>query len=234
MTSAASEAPTDVVDRGAQHPATLSALLRERTRDRHAHAESRAFVTDLMAGALSREAYLDLARQHLPIYSALEDAGRRLATDPVVAPFLLPELVRVPSLEADLAAAHGPAWRSEREVLPATAKYVAVLEAIDGAAGYLAHAYTRYLGDLSGGQIIARMLQRHYGMSSAELTFYTFARIPKPKPFKDGYRALLDAASLTEEEREACAGEAVRAFDLNAAMFGELGARHRAGSSGVR
>ncbi|PWD50928.1 biliverdin-producing heme oxygenase [Serinibacter arcticus] len=204
----------------------LSSLLRTATRPQHEHAETRGFVTQLMGGALSREAYIDLATQHHAIYSALEAAGERLRGDAAAAPFLIDALVRVPSLEADLALLLGPDWRDAVDVLPATRAYIEVLDGIDTAERFVAHHYTRYLGDLSGGQIISRMLQRHYGMTPEELTFYTFTEIPKPKPFKDDYRALLDAAPFTPEQIDAVVEEAKVAFDLNAALFVDLGGRN--------
>ncbi|MGO1562157.1 Heme oxygenase [Actinomycetales bacterium JB111] len=204
----------------------LSEVLRTATRPQHEHAETRSFVSDLMAGRLGRAAYSDLASQHHAIYVALEAAGDRLVGDPVAAPFLLPELRRVPSLEDDLAVLLGADWREQVRVLPATADYVARLEGIEDAATYLAHAYTRYLGDLSGGQVVARMLQRHYGMTTEELSFYTFAGIPKSKPFKDQFRALMDAAQFTTGQRERVVEEARHAFDLNAALFVDLAGEH--------
>lgn len=214
------------------HDATpLSELLRSATRPQHEHAETRSFVTELMGGQLGREAYTDLAVQHHAVYTALEGTGRRLRDDDDAAPFVLPELERVPSLEADLAVLLGEAWRESARILPATQEYVARLDSIGTAAAYLAHAYTRYLGDLSGGQAIAVMLQRHYGMTPEELTFYTFTGIPKPKPFKDRYRALIDAAPFDDAQRETVVAETMLAFDLNARLFVELGEVHRAGAT---
>ncbi|MGO1511379.1 MAG: heme oxygenase (biliverdin-producing) [Actinomycetaceae bacterium] len=207
--------------------AELSEQLRTATRDEHEHAETRSFVTDLMGGRLGREAYVDLARQHHAVYTALEAAGRRVAEDPRAAPFVRTELLREQSLEADLRTLAGEGWR-DLEVLPETRAYVTRLESIDDAPAYLAHAYTRHLGDLSGGQVIARMLRRHYGMTDAELTFYTFADIPKSKPYKDEWRAATDAADLSAPEREACVAEAKAAFAHNAAVFVALGERHPA------
>lgn len=210
--------------------APLSEQLRTATRPQHEHAETRSFVTDLMSGALGREAYIALARQHHAIYAALEGAGRRLSDDPLAAPFVRPELQREASLVADLATLAGPDWAG-LEVLPATEAYVARLQAIEDPATYLAHAYTRYLGDLSGGQAIARMLQRHYGMPVEELTFYTFVDIPKPKPYKDDWRVAMDEVAFTAEQQAACVAEAQVAFDLNAALFVELGERHPAAAA---
>lgn len=205
--------------------APLSELLRTATRPQHEHAETRGFVTQLMGGELDRRAYIELATQHHAIYTALEAAAERLRRDLVAAPFVMDELVRVPSLEADLVALLGSGWRDEVDLVPATLTYVARLEAIDDAASLVAHHYTRYLGDLSGGQIISRMLQRHYDMAPQELTFYAFAEIPKPKPFKDRYRALLDAAPFSPAEIDAVIAESMVAFDLNASLFTDLGAR---------
>ncbi len=208
--------------------APLSEQLRTATRPQHEHAETRGFVTELMGGALSREAYADLATQHHAIYTALEAAGARLAGDAVVGPFVMDALLRVPSLEADLVLLRGVDGRDRAVLLPATTVYVERLEAITRGEELLAHHYTRYLGDLSGGQIIARLLQRHYGMTPDELTFYTFTEIPKPKPFKDAYRALLDAAPLTPAGIDAVVAEAKVAFDLNAALFTDLAPLHPA------
>ncbi|PFG18592.1 heme oxygenase (biliverdin-producing) [Serinibacter salmoneus] len=224
------EAPADSTSATAVSPQAppLSERLREATRPQHERAENRGFVVELMGGDLGVEAYVDLAVQHRAIYAALEAAGERLRGDAVAAPFLLPELMRLPSLEADLVTLRGTDWREGASLVPATADYVARLDAIATAGEYLAHAYTRYLGDLSGGQVIARMLQRHYGMTPEQLTFYTFTEIPKPKPFKDRYRALMDAAPFSATESDAVVAEARVAFDLNAALFDDLGVRHTA------
>lgn len=94
--------------------------------------------------------------------------------------------------------------------------------------GYLAHAYTRYLGDLSGGQVARTMLVRHYGLGDSELSFYRFDGIDKVKPYKDDYRAALDAVPLSLSERDAVVDEAVLAFELNSDLFADLGERHQA------
>ena len=112
-------------------------------------------------------------------------------------------------------------------VLPATQVYADRLaQTADSLPRYAAHAYTRYLGDLSGGQIIKRMLQRHYGFTSEGIAFYDFPEIHKLKPFKDVYRERLDALPLDDEARAAVVEEARLAFRLNADVFGELGAAH--------
>lgn len=87
------------------------------------------------------------------------------------------------------------------------------------------------MGDLSGGQIIRRMLERAYGYDRDGLRFYIFDEIPKTKPFKDSYRTKLDAAPLDETQQQQVIDEANLVFGLNGALFADLAAdldRYRA------
>jgi len=202
----------------------LSVALREGTRGEHETAESSGFVELLLSGRLDRAAYADLAAQQLVVYSELEAAGTRLTDD---GGLVFHELTRVPAIEQDLAHLYGADWRTQVRVLPATQAYADRLaQTADSLPRYAAHAYTRYLGDLSGGQIIKRMLQRHYGFTSDGIAFYDFPEIHKLKPFKDVYRERLDALPLDGEARAAVVEEARLAFRLNADVFAELGAAH--------
>lgn len=205
----------------------LSELLRTSTRPQHEHAETRTFVTDLMGGALDSAAYLDLARQHYVIYSALEGAAERFAEDPFVGRFVMPEILRLDRLRADLSSLRGPDWEGEVEPLASTQVYAERLAAMSEPTHFLAHAYTRYLGDLSGGQAIAAMLRRHYGFTSRELTFYSFD-VGKVKLFKDRYREMMDEVPFDSAQAQETAAEAQVAFELNSDVFVELSARHPA------
>lgn len=206
----------------------LSLLLRSGTRDEHQAAESMAFVDRLMAGDLSAAAYTDLTAQLLPIYRALEQVGDSLRSDPIGGTLVFEELRRAPRLEHDLAELAGPQWEQRPDVStphPATIAYCERIRS-GGLTGYIAHAYTRYLGDLSGGQVIARMVQRHYGVPAEALTFYQFPEIDKIKPFKDVYRARLDALPLTPEQQAEVIAESREAFRANRELFAVLGATH--------
>ncbi len=202
----------------------LSVALREGTREEHQRAERSGFVGLLLAGRLDRAAYADLAAQQLVVYRALEAAGRRLDD---VGGLVFAELERVPTIERDLTHLYGADWSSTLRVLPATQAYADRLAAVgDRLPQYAAHAYTRYLGDLSGGQIIKRMLQRHYGFTDDGIAFYDFPQIHRLKPFKDVYRERLDGLDLDEDARALVVEEARAAFRLNEDVFGELGAVH--------
>lgn len=220
--------PLATAPSSAEHAAPpLSGLLRTATRVQHERAESMGFVGALMAGELTTDAYADLAAQHHVIYSALEAGGATVRSTPGGATLVLDELLRVPAIEADLTHLVGPDWRDQVRILPATRRYAARLEEVaEGLVGYAAHAYTRYLGDLSGGLAIKAILQRSYGVPDEAVNFYTFPTISKPKLFKDDYRTRLDALPMSADDREGVAEEARVAFDLNTALFAELGEVH--------
>lgn len=210
---------------------TLSAELREATAVAHDRAERSAFVTELMDGSLDADAYRQLAVQLFYVYDALESVGDRLADDPAVSPILDERLRRIPRLRADLAVLGlEDGWQTAHPASQATAAYVADIEStVDDPATYVAHHYTRYLGDLSGGQVIRSRMKLHYGLTDDALSFYGFSAIGKLKPYKDSYRDRLDALPIDAATRERVTAAAVRAFEHNEALFGDLDA-----ASGVR
>jgi heme oxygenase len=58
------------------------------------------------------------------------------------------------------------------------------------------------------------------------VAFYAFPAIPKPKPFKDLYRARVDALELDAAGRAAVVEEARAAFRHNRALFAALAEVH--------
>lgn len=198
--------------------------IRMETQQAHSDTENAVFVSELLGGALTTEAHAELIAQSWFIYDALERIGRGYADDPIVGPLLSDELIRIPSLEADLDFLIGDDWRTTITPLPATVAYVERLEQVAATSpeAFLGHHYLRYLGDLSGGQIIRRMLERAYGYAGDGVRFYTFDDIPKTKPFKDAYRAKLDAAPLDDTQQQTVIDEANLVYGLNAALFADL------------
>lgn len=190
----------------------------------HRKTEQSRFVGALLAGELTAAGYAALLAQTYLVYLELETVGRVHRSDPVASVFLADELLRVPSLEADLEFLSGPGWREHLSALPATERYVQRLRAVasDWPVGFVAHHYIRYMGDLSGGQIIRRLLERAYGYQRDGLRFYTFDEIPKPKLFKDAYRAKLDAAPFSPEDQQQLIDEVNLAYGLNGDLFADL------------
>src|SRR5919112_240180 len=101
----------------------LSARLRAATRADHDAAQGSGFLDALAAGRLPREAYADLAVQHWFIYETLEQAALTMLDDPVAGEFVLPELTRLPALDADLEFLAGPGWARRIVASPATIAY---------------------------------------------------------------------------------------------------------------
>lgn len=196
--------------------------LRAATAGAHTRAEGAAFIGGLMGGELTADAYRAMAAQQYFIYEALESVGDELVDDPIAGVVMDERLRRLPRLSADLEAL-GVAV-SDVELLPSTAGYAASIR--DSAAdpvAFLAHHYTRYLGDLSGGQVLRSRMKLHYGLTEDVLTFYKFD-IDKLKRFKDAYADSIDGLSLDEDAVTRLLDEAVRAFGFNEALFAELGA----------
>lgn len=206
---------------------SLSTRLREGTADVHEAAERSRFMTALLEGdgPLSVEDYVRLLSQYLPIYTALEAAADRLrAGDPTVAALAHPGLDRAAAVAADLDALGCPPAVSAGMVTAATAAYVARIEAAAASPlGFVAHHYVRYLGDLSGGQIIRRILRRRLGHDDDRaLSFYVFDQIDNGVQFKKAYRDRLDAAPWSDADAEQIVAEARAAFALNLDVFVSL------------
>lgn len=201
---------------------TISARLRAATAAAHQQAENATFVDDLMSGRLDVDAYRRLATQLWFVYRALEDVGDDLAGDPVADAVLDDRLRRAARLDADLA---GLGAGAARTPLPATRRYVDAISATrHDPVRFVAHHYTRYLGDLSGGQIVAHRMRLHYGLDETTLSFYAFDGIDKLKRYKDAYRERLDALGLDDDGVERLVTEAVAAFGHNQQMFADLDA----------
>lgn len=210
----------------AEQVAPLSHDLKTSTAVAHDQAEHSTFMTELMGGKLDLAAFIDLQIQSWYFYSALERAVRQVSDHPVMAMMNDSRLDRADRLARDLDELTGSSkWRMTARSTAATAAYVERLEELAAAGDaprLVAHHYVRYLGDLSGGQVIARMMQRYYDAPEAGLSFYRFEGIEKLKPYKDCYRAKLDQLPLTPEQRADMLDEAARAFLLNMNLFESL------------
>ncbi|MXS75271.1 biliverdin-producing heme oxygenase [Microbacterium sp. CSI-V] len=203
---------------------SFSTALRERSRTAHSSSEGADFMTDLMNGSGTREDYVALVAQHWFIYEALEAATERMRVDPVASVFLSDKLTRLPALEADLEFLIGADWRERILPLPTTQAYVARIRrvAVTWPGGFVAHHYTRYLGDLSGGQFIGRLMQRRFGFGTNGVGFYLFGDIADPEAFKNVYREQLDAAPWDAAEKERVIDEVLVAYRFNTELFVDL------------
>lgn len=203
----------------------FSEVIRTATFSDHETAAMSGFMTALFQGELPIEAYTSMVAQHWYAYRVLEAAGDRLDEHPVAGTFVMESLRRLPGLEADLAHLLGPSWSEAITPSAATQLYCDRMEAVCVAEPekFVAHHYTRYMGDLSGGQMIGRIARRTYGLEpGAGAAFYEFDDIEDLTAFKDDYRLLLDVAAWSPEERDSLLAEVVVAYQLNTDVFTDL------------
>jgi len=207
-------------------PIPFSAALRERSSSAHSSSEGAGFMSDLMKGEGTREDYVSLVVQHWYMYDALERAAERMRRDQVARVFISDKLTRLPALEADLGFLIGADWRDRISPLPTTKRYIDRIDLVGRtwAGGFVAHHYTRYLGDLSGGRFIGRLMARRFGFQTNGIGFYVFDDIADPKAFKDVYREQLDAAPWDAAEQERVIDEVLLAYRLNTEVFEDLAA----------
>jgi heme oxygenase (biliverdin-producing, ferredoxin) len=202
-------------------PATargLSAVMRAASQEEHDVAERSPFFSELLGGGLGKEAYAAYLRRLRTVYAALEEAVRDHRRDPLIAPFYDLGLERLPAIDADLRCwCDGLAGSFDS---PAAESYRHRLESSSGAA-LLAHHYTRYLGDLSGGQVIGHTLDRVFNLGGTGLALYSFPM--SPKSYKDSYRNRLDTLNPPSEQVNIVLSEVKLAFRMNQALLDELG-----------
>lgn len=205
--------------------ARFSDVIRTATFSDHETAAMSESMTALFNRELAIEAYTSLVAQHYFAYVPLEAAGDALVDHPVAGAFVTEALRRVPSLEADLQVLVGDDWRDKIEASPATQAYVdrLVEVCIDHPEKFVAHHYTRYMGDLSGGQMIGRIARSAYELEpGAGAAFYEFPDLGDLAEFKEQYRVALDNAEWTDEERASLLDEVVVAYRLNTEVFTDL------------
>jgi heme oxygenase len=204
-------------------PAGLAEQLRIGTQALHTLTERAGVMPALLRGELARERYCALLRNLHALYVALESALAQHAAHAAVAAVVFPALFRRDALADDLGTLHGSGWPQAIALQPATQAYVARLDtlAAEQPALLAAHAYVRYLGDLSGGQALGRIVTRAYG---AGARFYDFgpaeAVQTHARRFRDGLGALAADASHTE----ALVAEARWAFTQHRDLFEQLAA----------
>ena len=129
---------------------TLSTELKTGTKKSHSAAENTKFVASFLRGVVDPEEYRKLIANFYFVYRAMEE---EIGKNPIVAVIDDPVLYRTNSLERDLRYYYGPNWRSIIKPTPACQEYVNRIREVDKLL-LVGHHYTRYIGDLSGGQIL--------------------------------------------------------------------------------
>lgn len=208
-------------------PQDLSEALKEATKEVHVQAENAEFMKNFQKGLVTRKGFKLVMASLYHVYVALEEEIERNKDNPVFAPLYFPEeLHRKAALERDMAFWYGTHWQEAIPYTQATRRYVQRLQEVGRKEPELlvAHAYTRYLGDLSGGQVLKKIAQKALDLpSSGEgVDFFTFPNIASATKFKQLYRSRMNSLEMTPKVRQRVLEEAKTAFLLNIQLFEEL------------
>ena len=199
--------------------------LKEGTKKSHSAAENTTFVKSFLRGVVNKESYRALVNDLYFVYCALEEEVSNLKDHPVVGNLQLSDLERKDALEMDLRYYYGPIWRSLIKPSEACERYVNRIHEVAKNEPELlvGHHYTRYLGDLSGGQILKGIAQKALELGDGQgLKFYDFEKIDDTKAYKAGYRGILNDLPIDQHQADAIIVEANYAFRLNMYMFDTL------------
>ncbi len=203
----------------------LATQLREGTSKSHSMAENVSFVKSFLGGVIDKESYRKLVSNLYFVYSAMEEEMEKNKENIYIKPIYFTELNRRKNLELDLEHYYGPNWKSLIRISEATSSYVERIKTISSERPELlvAHAYTRYLGDLSGGQLLKKIAQRAMNLPDGKgLAFYEFDQVEDEQEFKQNYKKALDSRPLGPTLAENIVAEANVSFTMNMKMFQEL------------
>lgn len=206
----------------------LAQQLRNGTQVSHTLSENTAFMKCFLKGVVELVPFKKLTADLYFLYSTLEAEMVRHREHPVVGPMVFTELLRTQALAGDLAYYYGERWQHEVVATPAGRRYVdRILEiSATNPALLVAHAYVRYMGDLSGGQGLRHIVRSALDLPPDQGTgLYEFALLPTveaKRNFKRQYREALNNLPVDDGLMQQLVEEANLAFALNRDVFHEL------------
>lgn len=127
--------------------------LKDLTKDQHRNAETQAFVKILFSGSIDPKLYATYLYNQRPMYDMLEVCAtfHGLFND-------IPELPRSKAIYEDFLELWNDSEKSPY-MCPVTEEYTRYILSIrNDPQKLLAHLYVRHMGDLSGGQMIAKKI----------------------------------------------------------------------------
>jgi len=172
--------------------------LKELTHEAHKKAETQPFVKILFSGKINPKLYATYLKNQHPCYEILE-----VCAMPHGLLHGLPDIRRAPAILADFQ----ELWAEEdgeAQIMPSTEKYIKYILSIkDDPKKLMAHVYVRHMGDLAGGQMIAKRVP-------GSGKYYQFEN---PEALK---------AAIRERISDDLADEAIVCFDYAADMFKDM------------
>jgi len=181
-------------------------------------------VTGFFKGISNRDSFARLVASLYFVYEAME-ASFDETTERNVKAMDFSSLRRVESLERDLEFFYGRNWKQVVKPSPETKAYVARIREVaeNKPLMLIAHQYTRYLGDLFGGQMMSGMAVRSLGLQGQDgVSFYHFSDIPSVKDFIENWYGAVNQLPLTDNEKQEIVDEANLVFAHNIRILQEL------------
>lgn len=174
----------------------MSNKLKELTHEHHTNAERQAFAKELISGTISKKRYATFLFNQHPQYNLLETFAMLHG---------ILDIRIAPKIHADYTELWQEFEPHQPPLLPVVKEYMDHLLTIQqDPQRLMAHVYVRHMGDLSGGQMIARKVP-------GSGTMYTFDE---------------DVKEIKERIRQRCtdemAEEANICFDFATKMFQQM------------
>ncbi len=199
----------------------FSDTVRQDTRVDHEQAERSAFIVSLLGGELDKRAHVELLKALHPVYRELERSLVEQSGQPSIDLFDDRRLDRCERIADDLRT-YGVDADTEGSLSASRAYVELIHDAAQSPQRLLAHHYTRYLGDMAGGRVIASRLASQYGIEPSALTYYDFSGLDDVHAYRKQYKVHLDEAAWTEAERAEFIEESRRAYRANSELFADL------------
>tara|TARA_B100001540_G_C15792767_1_gene636259 strand:- start:1256 stop:1945 length:690 start_codon:yes stop_codon:yes gene_type:complete len=198
--------------------------LKKGTRKSHTMAENTSFISSFLKGVVDRNVYRQLIANFYFIYHALETEMEKNNEHNIVGLINFNGLTRHDALVEDCKYYYGSDWKMKIRPTQQAQRYVNRIHEVGKQNPELlvGHHYTRYMGDLSGGQILKRIAKNALNLKDKGLAFYDFPEISNKREFKNSYRKVLDNLPVDQSQASAIIKESNLVFRLNMHMFDEI------------
>lgn len=196
--------------------------MKEETWEEHEASKDSNFAKGIMSGEFGKQGFIEWQRALYPIYVELEDILKKNRKDSVLHIFDHRKLDRAERIYSDLNILGEDPLKIPSPLKTVPPYIAAIKKASDTPQRLMAYHYTRYMGDMNGGQVIARAMENVCGIDKKALTCYDFSELGDTYHYRKQYKTLLELSPWTEEEREAFIDEAKIAYARNSDFFEEL------------
>ena len=141
--------------------------LKDLTKDNHTNAERQEFVKILFSGTIDPKLYATYLYNQFPMYELLEVCAmpNGLLSD-------IPGILRAKAIRKDFEELWGSDEEDRPKLCPVVKSYMDYIMSIkDDPKKLMAHIYVRHMGDLAGGQMIAKKVPgagKYYQFENAD------------------------------------------------------------------